>query len=184
MQLPSEPIKNNKNFMNRYYMLQYIESLPMLIRLNVNDSELVNQLKSYAKKQNKEYKQLAYNLKKPMTTTRLKLLSRIKPPIPTRRRQLARLKPSNMKYAGEISEYKLNKLGLNMRRPNFKNVGTNQNILRNNAARKIQKAVRHSIKRRNNTFLSGLGGKTFNEGGQAKSLPENILKRIIKQARS
>jgi len=134
----------------------------------------LNQLNSYAKKKNpRRYKyagQLAYNLKKPMTATRLRVLSR--------------LQPTNMRYAGEIAEYKLNKQRNNMRLPNFKNVGNNQNILRNNAARKIQKAARHSIKRRNNTFLSGLERKTFNTGRGAESVPRNILNRILKQARS
>ena len=134
---------------------------------------LLKQLNSYAKKKiprRYEYAgQLAYNLKKPMTATRLRVLSR--------------LQPTNMRYAGEIAEYKLNKQRNNMRLPNFKNVGNNQNILRNNAARKIQKAVRHSIKRRNNTFLSGLKRKTFKTGRGPESVPENILERIIKKAR-
>jgi len=169
MQLPKEPIKNNKNFMNRYYTLKQVYELPMNRKLRKNSNKLSRLLNSYAKK-TKGYKyaaQLANELKKPMTATRLRILSR--------------LQPVNLKYAGEISEYKFNKL-LNM--PNVKNVGNNQNVLRNNAARKIQKAMRHSIKRRNNTFLSGVGEKTFNTGRGSESVPRNILNRILKQARS
>jgi hypothetical protein len=183
--LPKNKIKNNKNFMNRYYALQYLDSLPPSKTLNISPLEkklynlkekLLKNLNKYArdKKEKGKYKyavNLAYNLKKPMTAARLRPMSR-----------LYKIHP-NMRLAGEIAEYKGNKKYEFMRRPNFKNVGNNKNIARNNAARTIQKAVRHSIKRRNNAFLNGFEGKTFNAGGRAEHVPRNILNNILKRAR-
>lgn len=179
--LPKNNIKNNKNFMNRYYALQYLESLPPSKTLNISPLEkqlynvtekLLKNLNTYAQKGNYNHgAQLAFNLKKAMTADRLRVISR-----------LYKIHP-NMRLAGEIQEYRANKKNNFWRRNNFENVGNNKNIARNNAARTIQKAVRHSIKRRNNAFLNGFEGKTFNAGGRAEHVPRNVLRLILNKAR-